>query len=232
MSPFRNLSLLTKITVIVAGILVVFFGLTSLLHYRQVKSVILDEALQKAREAAYHAVHTREYLSEQYQSWGVELSADRCGLIPVVASNRIGQRVAEDLGYSLRQTSDRYRNPDNAPDLFELEVLKRFRGEPDLDEYYTEVSAEEGPFFRYMMPFEADSSCMPCHGDPQQAPDFIKEMFPPERDQAYHYQLGEVIGAVSVSIPMSEILQRLHANLNRDLLANGANFLALITWAR
>jgi PAS domain S-box-containing protein len=70
---------------------------------------------------------------------------------------------------------------------------------------------------------------MPCHGDPQQAPDFIKEMFPPERDQAYHYQLGEVIGAVSVSIPMSEILQRLHANLNRDLLANGVNFLALIT---
>ncbi|MDY6848788.1 MAG: DUF3365 domain-containing protein [Thermodesulfobacteriota bacterium] len=229
MSLFRNLSLLTKITVIVAGILVVFFGLNSLLHYRQVKSVILDEALQKAREAAFHAVHTREYLSEQYQSRGIELSAERYALIPVVASNRIGRRVAEDLGYSLRQTSDRYRNPDNAPDSFELEVLKRFRAQPDLEEYYTEVSAEQGPFFRYMVPFEADSSCMPCHGDPQQAPDFIREMFPPERDQAYNYQLGEVIGAVSVSIPMSEILQRLQANLNRDLLANGANFLALIT---
>ncbi len=229
MTAFRNFGLLAKITVIVAGILLLFFAANALLHYRQQKSIILGEALEKARGAAYHAVRAREYLSAQYLAGQVQLSTQRYGLIPVVASNRIGRLVAGDLGYRIRQTSDRYRNPDNAPDPFEADVLQKFRSDPDLDEYYAETSAGGEPVFRYMLPFSADSSCLVCHGDPERAPDYIKELFPAERDQAYHYELGQIIGAASITIPMHNLYQHIYANLRHDLLITGGTFLALMT---
>ncbi|WP_305046439.1 c-type heme family protein [Geoalkalibacter sp.] len=229
MNFFRNLGLLAKISVITVAILTLFLGFNALLNYRQQKSIILGEALMKARGAAFHAVQAREYLSAEYLKGQVTLSVERYGLIPVVASNRIGMLVAEDLGYRIRQTSDRYRNPNNAPDAFEAAALKAFRAEHSLLEYFEETKLEGEPVFRYLLPFSADESCLQCHGDPEQAPDYIKQLFPAERDQAYHYELGQIIGAASISIPMEDLYKQIHANLRFDLLVTGGTFLALIT---
>ncbi|MDO3378031.1 c-type heme family protein [Geoalkalibacter halelectricus] len=229
MNFFRNLGLLAKISVIVVAILTLFLGFNALINYRQQKSIILEEALMKARGAAYHAVQAREYLSAEYLEGGIELSRERYGLIPVVASNRIGLLVAQDLGYHIRQTSDRYRNPDNAPDAFEAEALKAFRAEHSLLEYFEETTQAGEPMFRYLLPFSADESCLQCHGDPDQAPAYIQELFPRETDQAYHYELGEIIGAASISIPMEDLYRQIYTNLRFDLLVTGGTFLALIT---
>ncbi|KIH77526.1 PAS domain S-box-containing protein [Geoalkalibacter ferrihydriticus] len=229
MNFFRNLGLLAKISVIVVAILTLFLGFNALLNYHQQKNIILDEALMKARGAAYHAVQAREYLSAQYLAGQVELSKERYGLIPVVASNRIGLLVAQDLDYHIRQTSDRYRNPDNAPDPFEAAALKTFREEQSMLEYFEETTLDGEPMFRYMLPFSADESCLQCHGDPAEAPAYIQELFPRETDQAYNYELGEIIGAASISIPMEDLYRQIYANLRFDLLATGGTFLALIT---
>lgn len=226
---YRNLGLLTKINILVAIILLIFFGLSTYLNYRQLYSFTVQEATEKARQAASHAIRTREYLSQQYHLTGVQLSKDRYGLIPVVASNRIGQRVAGDLDYRIRQTSDRYRNPDNAPDEFEVQVLKKFRQEPVLEEYYEVTSKQGETVFRYLQPFRVEKSCLECHGDPEEAPEFIKQLFPQQTDQAYNYELGEIIGAASISIPMNRLEDQIYANLRTDLLTTGGIFIALIT---
>ena len=226
---YRNLGLLAKINIVVAIILLAFFAVSSYLNFRQLESFTVQEATDKARQAASHAINTREYISQQYQLTDLQLSEDRYALIPVVASNRIGQRVARDLDYTIRQTSDRYRNPENAPDEFETQVLEKFREDPSLEEY-REVTAKRGePVFRYLQPFRVEKSCLQCHGDPEEAPAFIKKLFPQETDQAYNYELGEIIGAASISIPMIRLEDQIYANLRTDLLITGGIFLALIT---
>jgi PAS domain S-box-containing protein len=229
MISFRNLGLLAKVNIIVVGILLTFFALATFLNYHQQKTFILEESVEKARIIASEAIQAREYLSRQLQIGDVDLSLDRYGLIPVVASTRIGELVAEDLDYRIRQISDRYRNPKNAPDAFEADMLQRFYGSPYLREAFRITTLQGERVFRYLQPFRAEESCLECHGDPAAAPDYIKTLFPQETDQAYNYRIGEIIGAASVTIPMDKLSRQIYANLRNDILYSGGIFLALIT---
>ena len=178
MALFRNLGLLTKITVVVTAVLLVFFVIATYIDYRLHKGFIIGESVEKARIIGSEAIRAREYLSDQLQIGGVDLSMERYGLIPVVASTRIGELVARDLDYRIRQVSDRYRNPKNAPDAFESAALQRFYASPYLQEYYAVTSLDGEPVIRYLQPFRAEQSCLECHGDPKTAPDYIKRLFP------------------------------------------------------
>lgn len=228
MSLFRNLRLLTKVNLLISTILFGFFLLALYGIHRQQETATVDAAIDKARLIASETIHVREYLSAQLLSGRVELSTERYGLIPVVASNRVANLVASDLGYRVRQVSSRFRNPNNAPDSFEQKSLERFRATPGLHEVYDITRMGDASVLRYLTPFVADESCLECHGEPEQAPAFIRELYPPDSDQAYHYQVGEVIGAASVLIPMDDLEQLISTRVrNLSLLAGGV-FLALV----
>jgi PAS domain S-box-containing protein len=229
MMSYRHLGLLTKVNIIIAVTMVSFFCLSTYISYRQQRDFIIEEAVEKARIVAFEAIRSREYLSSQLATADIELNLDRYGLIPVVASQRIGQRVGEDLDYLVRQTSLRYRNPNNAPDLYEQQTLERFIQNPALKELYEVGEIDDEPVFRYLTPFVSDQSCLQCHGDPEAAPEFIKKLFPPDTDKAYNYQIGQVIGAASVTIPMERLSEQIAANVRNDVIYLGGIFLALIT---
>lgn len=229
MSPFRNLKLFRRVLLVVAAILLVFFFITLGLDYRRQQAAIVAESVAKARLLAVGAIHAREYLSAELLRGGVTLSDQRFGLIPVVAADRIVARVGADLGYGVRQISSRYRNPRNAPDPFEAATLARFVADANLKESYGFDDTDGVRVFRYLQPFRADASCLECHGDPAAAPAFIRAAYPPDRDLAYHYRPGEIIGAASVSIQVASLDRQIMTNLRADAVQTGAVFLALIT---
>lgn len=229
MKSRRSFSLLSKINLIIAVILLAFFGISTWINYRQQKAVTIEEAVEKSRIIAFEAIRAREYLSQQLKSGQVQLSRKRYGLIPVVAANRIGERVAQDLDYRIHQVSDRYRNPRNAPDSFEAKALQRFRSKPSQKEDYAITRVKGEKVFRYLQAFTVEESCLECHGDPAAAPEFLKQIYPVAQDRAYHYQVGEVIGAASITIPMDRLDRQVAANLRREVLYSGGIFLALIT---
>ena len=81
--------------------------------------------------------------------------------------------------------------------------------------------------FRYLQPMLATATCLECHGSYRAAPEFVKKRFPPGHF-SYNYRVGEVIGAVSVSIPMKDLYAQLGVNLEFELLARGLVFLVVI----
>ena len=70
---------------------------------------------------------------------------------------------------------------------------------------------------RYLFPMVAEQSCLTCHGSYEQAPSFVQERFP-KGHFSYGYKVGEVIGAVSVSVPMQSLYQDIARNFKHDLL--------------
>lgn len=228
MPQLRNLSLFTKTTLATALILVLFFGVMAFWTYQQKRKDMLEEAVTRARLIASETVQTREYLSKHLRLGQVRLSDERYALIPIVASNRVGQLVAQEGGFRLRQISDRFRNPDNAPDGFEKAVLASFAENPYMRESYALTEEDDVPTLRYLQPFRADESCLVCHGRPEDAPDFIRARFPVETDQAYNYSIGEIIGAVSISLPLTRLQNQLQLSLQGDFLYLGGVFLGLI----
>ena len=228
MTTWKNFSLRTKINIILLAVLVVFLGIGLTWEYRQQRSRFFAEAVDKARIITAEATRTREYVSKQLKLGHIELNKDRYGMIPVVVATRVGQLVAEDLTYTIRHTSARVRNQANAPDSYELEALRQLSADQNLDHVAEFTTLGGAPIFRYLQPAKVDESCLECHGDSQKSPLFLREIYPPGKDASYNYRIGDVIGAVSITIPMEPIEKQLAASFRSTLLSASGFFLALV----
>lgn len=228
MAVWRNFSLRTKINIILVLVLILFLSIGLTLQYRHRRTLLLAEAIEKATIITAEATRTREYVSQQLKIGRVELNKDRYGMIPVVSANRIGQLVARDLNYSIRHTSNRVRNQANAPDAYEQAVLSRLTADPSLRHVAEFTTLNGARVFRYLQAAYVDESCLECHGEPEQAPPFLLNIYPPEQDASYRYRVGEVIGAVSIVIPMSQIENQLMASFRGSLLTTCGFFVALV----
>jgi len=147
-------------------------------------------------------------------------------LVPQVVATQVAKRVTQNSKFYVRQVSLRYRNPENRPDAYETAQLQNFIRNPTA-EVYDIVRTGDTSSFRYLQPMRATISCLGCHGSYESAPDFVKKRFPPGH-YSYDYKVGEVIGAVSVSIPVKDLYAELGANLKLDLLSRGIVFLIVI----
>ncbi|MCG8317526.1 MAG: DUF3365 domain-containing protein [Pseudomonadales bacterium] len=114
------------------------------------------------------------------------------------------QQMQEITGWQVRRTSNKVRNPNNRPDLWEVGVLDQFKnraekGEPLQKLEHFDVVMEKGtPVFRYMKAISVKNICLNCHGSHVSGPvkEAINNLFP--LDQATGYRKGELRGAFTL----------------------------------
>lgn len=222
MSWFDNLRLRTKFNLIMSLLLVSLFLATAFLTYRKQQQLILRFAVDNARTIARQIVETRDYMSSAVMD-----EAERnYNLVPQVVATRVAKRITTGSPYYVRQVSLRYRNPDNRPDGYETARLERFSIKREVET--SSLETVDGRLtFRYLQPMVAVESCLACHGDFEKAPAFVRARFP-RGHYSYNYKVGEIIGAVSVSIPVAELYKQIGTNLKEDLLYRGAIFFTII----
>jgi hypothetical protein len=107
------------------------------------------------------------------------------------------------------RTSLKLRNPANAPDNWELAVLKQFearkeQGESaDKLEFFAVIDDDQGQkTFRYMKAIPTAALCLNCHGEnvPAEVDAKLKELYP--NDQARGFQEGDLRGAFTLAQPV------------------------------
>ncbi|MBK9586538.1 MAG: DUF3365 domain-containing protein [Alphaproteobacteria bacterium] len=110
--------------------------------------------------------------------------------------------VSQDTNIILRRTSLRWRNPANAPDEWEAEILTKFEEQKSQGAKMENLTAlkqtTEG--LRFMRAIPTQGVCMTCHGDTI-APKIsskIKEYYPD--DKAIDFKNGDIRGAFSILI--------------------------------
>jgi PAS domain S-box-containing protein len=222
MKILSNRSVNTKFNIITALLLTALFLCLAYNGYRREQALILTTAVDNARSIARQIIETRDYLSEIVTT-EPEHNYD---LVPQVAATRIAKRLTSGSRYYVRQVSLRYRNPDNRPDSFETAQLAAFQDVKAREVW--QVAGDDGKkALRYLLPMKAEPSCLACHGSYDNAPRFVRERFP-RGHYSYGYHVGEVIGAVSVSVPMGGLYREVVANLEYDLIYDGAVLLAFI----
>ena len=116
--------------------------------------------------------------------------------------------------YMLRQTMDKYENhygirshitslihfrPETAPDEWEKVALKKF--EKGVKEVFDYAKIDGRPYFRFMAPMITEKGCLKCHGH-------------------QGYNVGDIRGGVSVSVPMAPYL----ANQRRQTISYSISF--------
>lgn len=108
---------------------------------------------------------------------------------PGLVVREISQLAEESAGFRFHVASLKPVNPElSKPDAFEEEALHGF--ERGLTEAVTIEESETGPVYRYMAPLYFEDRCNKCHG-------------------FQNYELGDIRGGISISIPMDEINAKL-----------------------
>lgn len=122
-----------------------------------------------------------------------------------VRAPAIAKRVGKQNGWQVGRTSDRPRNPANAPDPWEAKVLARFAAQvrdganPGKLVFSEVLKGTKGKrVFRLMKGIPMGGMCLTCHGpSPSKAVRAqLKRLYP--RDQATGYRPGQLRGAFTL----------------------------------
>ncbi len=164
-----------------------------------------DEAvLLKGRAAAAALNETLEKrMARSLKESGPEGAMSVCAWQARALADEVGQKE----GVTVKRTSLRLRNPANAPDAYERDMLARFTErarEGDLPDETLDERLENGrTVYRYAKPLVARPLCLTCHGPAGEIPGEVRKQLEsryPE-DAATGYAAGELLGIVSVVIP-------------------------------
>jgi PAS domain S-box-containing protein len=212
----------SRFNLILILLFIVLMTINALDDYHRQQTLAIQGAVDHARILARQIIETRNYLSAVAQTE----PAHNENLIPQVAASRIAKLLSSDSKYLVRQVSLRFRNPANRPDAYEQRVLQALAAGSRNERY--EVVTEHGDqVFRYLLPMVAEKSCLECHGSYDHAPLFVQQRFD-RGHPSYGYHEGEIIGAVSIAIPMVELYRLIGVNLKSDLLLGGMSFLVVL----
>ena len=120
----------------------------------------------------------------------------------------IAGRHSEEKGWGIGRTSLKYRNPNNAPDQWELTVLQSFEerkaaGEEPAKIDHAEFVDQNGKrVFRYMKAIPTAEVCLNCHGGDNVKPEVeakLAEFYPD--DKARGFKVGDIRGAFTIVQP-------------------------------
>lgn len=152
------------------------------------------------------------------QTFGMQLKSELKGALeqggPVQAvrvckdiAPRIASELSRQSGAKVARTSLRYRNPGNAPESWQSNVLRDFDKQAAASDTTSPLeyfAAEDDGSFRYMRAIPADGICLACHGQvlAPQLQESIETNYP--HDKATGYSTGDIRGAFSVTWPPAD----------------------------
>ena len=135
---------------------------------------------------------------------------------PAMVTKELARYSREEGLFWFHITSLKLTNPENAPDPFERKALLAFERE-NLRELVSVETIDRQAYLRYISPLYVEEACLKCH-------------------LGQGYELGDVRGAISVSLPMDKTFAEAARNRHRMfasmLLVVGALSAAMIFMMR
>ena len=167
-----------------------------------------DEDLAKRIDGSQEAIKSfagalQEQLMSAMADGGPAAAIEACN----IAAPGIAATASDTRGWRIGRTSLKLRNPDNAPDAWELSVLREFEalkaaGEDPATLDHAEFVVSEGRrAFRYMKAIGTQPVCTVCHGAgiaPEVAAR-LDALYPDDR--ARGFETGDIRGAFSIVQP-------------------------------
>ena len=142
-------------------------------------------------------------LTEVFQTDGVIKAIDVCKKEAYEITGNLEDEISGNI--SIKRVSNKYRNPQNAPDKHEKEALKWFETQlfekntlPKL--YGQKILRKNNEFLRYYKPMRVQTKCLLCHGDEEtrlpEVSSRINKFYP--EDMAVDYKDGDFRGLIRV----------------------------------
>jgi hypothetical protein len=141
----------------------------------------------------------RKKLTDSLQQNGPAGAIDVCAKdAPVISA-----RIENELGVTIKRTSLKFRNPQNAPDAVELKLLRELAARHSAGEKLPQgVTAFPSDGNRFFKTITMEQTCLKCHGDATTMSEAVRKELAatyPE-DKAVGYKAGDFRGIISVTV--------------------------------
>ncbi|ADD67788.1 integral membrane sensor signal transduction histidine kinase [Denitrovibrio acetiphilus DSM 12809] len=162
------------------------------------KDLLMQQAHTQAKTLFEMLIVTRQWVAE---------NRDEIKPVPAVATKMLSEyaRVMTDFRFHI--TSDMLINPENAPDDFEKRALAKFRN--NAREYHEIITVKKEHYYKYMAPLYVNNACMECH-------------------EYQGYEIGDLRGGISVTLPLKDIEATLHKNNRNYYVIGFLSFLGIV----
>jgi len=219
---WQNLNIKKKILMpliiisLLTGVLCFWF------FYDMYKESEVNALVSKARALIIEAEAVREYTAKQ-SSIGI-FRNDITNLeevlytVPIFSAMTVVKDKSKELEMDFKVPKFQPRNPDNEPDAYETEVLKKL--ESSNEKEFWEID-EETNAVRFFRPIKLTDECLKCHGDPEKSAEYWgrtdgKDITGAKMED---WKVGEVHGAFELIMSMEPV---------NATVANKSLFIAVI----
>jgi len=129
--------------------------------------------------------------------------------------------------YTYKEAALNPTNPADRATDWEADIIEWFRNHPEETELVGHRRATQGEALYMARPIRIDDrTCLACHGAPGEAPQTLLARY--GDSNGFGWQMGEVIGAQVVSVPMSVPLERAEHTFRHLTMVLASVFLALV----
>ncbi|WP_449246057.1 c-type heme family protein [Desulfarculus baarsii] len=206
-------ALLTAFAVLFISVAAAFVWLV----YDQSQETALREAEEKARiilerNLAIHSYFAHQLKPKIFSITDKHLPSsyfEPTWMSSTFAVRRIDehyQGLAKDE-YYYKECAINARSPKNEADDYEREFINELNKNPKLTTRTAIRIIDDKPFFVYLRRGESmEKSCLRCHSQPEYAPPEMVRIYGAER--SFNRHDGELVSAISIRVPLSEILSR------------------------
>ncbi len=204
-----RISLSLKFVIGVAVTLVIAMGISLYFIDRNHKKLVMEQVDMQAKALFKQIVITRKWVADHSGVFVERLPwkepspylndpeiIDDSGKkyikeSPAMVTKELSQYAKDEGIYWFHITSLKLINPENAPDEFETVALKEF--ETERTKEYSKIEKHgQSYLYRYIAPLYIEEACLKCHSH-------------------QNYKIGDVRGAISVSVPMDYALRMIHS---------------------
>lgn len=224
----RTLNLTKRLFWIIASFIIgATLLITADLYYESLNT-IEKRALSRAKSLQTYFISMRYVYHHQFLDSNLDLNDSTVGFLPAHAASLISDEFSKrsEDGITIRNVSDRPRNPDNQADHYERDAIRYFTKHKEAKERFTEISNGDAKYFFYSAPLRIEPYCIQCHGFKKEVLPYIAKRY----TTGYNYKIGDVRGITSIKIPGKIITEQTLNIFWKETALNWTIILFLLTF--
>lgn len=203
----------------------------SILIYYYLKDIVTADIYRETEIFIATADATRTYVKEVLRPKVVELIPADSFFPHAMSTTFVGREIMDRLRdkfpeFNYKRAAINPMNPINTADDFELSMLEWFEKHRDQREWHGLIRKNNRSYYTRLRSIYAEPECLKCHGKPQDAPMAMKAIY--GIDSGYNYQVGDVVAADTVYIPVDVSFGRIKEAAWTVFLIAVPSLLALI----
>lgn len=195
-------------------------------RYNETKDMIKLRGFNEARALDDYFISMRYVYHQQFLKSGIDLNDSTLGFLPAHAASLISDKYAQitSQGISVRNVSDRPRNPKNLADTFEMKAIHYFKTHPEKTELEQTIVQNNKTYLFYSSPLKIVPYCLACHGKKEETLAYVKNRY----TTAFGYKVGDIRGINSIKVlrlPLQKSMMKIF--FSTTIINFGVSFLFL-----